>query len=304
MHMFEGRSAHLQRAAVTELRHCGGLQVLSGDIISTDAPTYGVVSGAHSTAVLLPEWFAGRNFSFGSQWEPQDMAFEGVCASRDEGTRCELELCRGSNGSGCARRTLCPDEHFTISALELQAAACTSAGGLIGSGTASDVCCDAMCGKCDGDQCTDLPGGAENCCATQIRDSGRQCTDEAAPCTLSLADPAVPLLGSASAPVVLAVRGTSAAHCGGVDQCADCDGRLCEPELTVSVPATAVGWFPVLPTSTEKQYGLAPSVLDVATGGGRGLRRRCTARLLAEWHKPGNEQRLAVHVFNYGVGRC
>lgn len=44
------------------------------------------------------------------------------------------------------------------------------------------VCCLATCGTCGGSQCGSRPGGATNCCQTQILSSNRNCEDLEPPC--------------------------------------------------------------------------------------------------------------------------
>jgi parallel beta-helix repeat protein len=44
------------------------------------------------------------------------------------------------------------------------------------------VCCLAMCGSCGGNQCGSRPGGATNCCQTQILSSNRSCDEFEPPC--------------------------------------------------------------------------------------------------------------------------
>ena len=44
------------------------------------------------------------------------------------------------------------------------------------------VCCALGCGKCGGEGCSRLPGGAENCCVGDILGSGRSCDRFSPPC--------------------------------------------------------------------------------------------------------------------------
>ena len=44
------------------------------------------------------------------------------------------------------------------------------------------VCCIAICGTCGGSQCGSRPGGANNCCQTQILSSNRSCEAFEPPC--------------------------------------------------------------------------------------------------------------------------
>lgn len=46
------------------------------------------------------------------------------------------------------------------------------------------VCCLAICGTCGGTSCGSRPGGATNCCQTQILSSNRNCEDSDPPCIL------------------------------------------------------------------------------------------------------------------------
>ncbi|HJK90768.1 MAG TPA: hypothetical protein RMH26_08590, partial [Polyangiaceae bacterium LLY-WYZ-15_(1-7)] len=46
------------------------------------------------------------------------------------------------------------------------------------------VCCAASCGTCGGSGCGSRPGGAESCCGSAIRSSGRSCLTSEPPCVL------------------------------------------------------------------------------------------------------------------------
>ena len=47
-----------------------------------------------------------------------------------------------------------------------------------------NVCCPASCGRCGGPGCSGLPGGADACCTTNIRETGVSCQEGGAPCLI------------------------------------------------------------------------------------------------------------------------
>jgi heparanase 1 len=47
------------------------------------------------------------------------------------------------------------------------------------------VCCAATCGRCGGQHCSALPGGAADCCGGAIAKAGRSCAQHDAPCVLT-----------------------------------------------------------------------------------------------------------------------
>jgi len=47
-------------------------------------------------------------------------------------------------------------------------------------------CCASSCGTCGGSQCGNRPGGSSNCCTSRIKDSGRYCDTNEAPCIKSV----------------------------------------------------------------------------------------------------------------------
>ena len=46
------------------------------------------------------------------------------------------------------------------------------------------ACCAASCGKCGGTGCSQLPGGASNCCTGSIAAANKSCTKHPAPCVM------------------------------------------------------------------------------------------------------------------------
>lgn len=48
-----------------------------------------------------------------------------------------------------------------------------------------NVCCDKDCGVCGGTNCSARPGGAQNCCVSNIINSNISCSQTTAPCILS-----------------------------------------------------------------------------------------------------------------------
>jgi hypothetical protein len=97
-----------------------------------------------------------------------------------------------------------------------------------------DVCCSAECGsKCGGSGCSDRPGGASSCCNKAIRDAGRLCTDNSAPCVHKPAPiddepPVVPMPSPASADptCALGTLSSSGAVCC-PSTCVTCGGSGC-----------------------------------------------------------------------------
>ena len=47
------------------------------------------------------------------------------------------------------------------------------------------VCCASTCGRCGGQHCSALPGGAAGCCGGNIKKAGRSCAHHDAPCVLA-----------------------------------------------------------------------------------------------------------------------
>eukprot|EP01046_Picozoa_sp_COSAG06_P046186 COSAG06_NODE_6507_length_2902_cov_1.591509_3_plen_370_part_00 len=47
------------------------------------------------------------------------------------------------------------------------------------------VCCAAACGRCGGEHCSALPGGAASCCGGEIKKAARSCAQHDAPCVLA-----------------------------------------------------------------------------------------------------------------------
>jgi hypothetical protein len=84
------------------------------------------------------------------------------------------------------------------------------------------VCCAEQCGACAVSGCSGLPGGAANCCSSQILPSGRLCSEHDAPCILD-GDPLCERgILSADGTVCCAA---SCGRCGGSD-CSSLPGGL------------------------------------------------------------------------------
>eukprot|EP00903_Cladosiphon_okamuranus_P009656 g9189.t1 len=61
----------------------------------------------------------------------------------------------------------------------------TCQGGIEGIGAGGVVCCALSCGECAGNGCSGRPGGADNCCGGNIKDSGVYCgASGEAPCII------------------------------------------------------------------------------------------------------------------------
>eukprot|EP00039_Didymoeca_costata_P008579 m.113685 g.113685 ORF g.113685 m.113685 type:complete len:581 (-) comp14143_c0_seq2:151-1893(-) len=66
-----------------------------------------------------------------------------------------------------------------------------------------DVCCAEKCGRCSGQGCGSLPGGAASCCADGIEHTGHSCNSYDPPCVLGPPTPPPPPSGNITASLVI-----------------------------------------------------------------------------------------------------
>jgi hypothetical protein len=115
------------------------------------------------------------------------LAADGICCDKEcgscTGTGCSS---RPGGASNCCRSSIeaaglsCADDEAPCIIPDPK---CEN--GIIGSG---NICCPASCGSCTGTGCGSRPGGAWNCCAGNIRESGVSCAEGQAPCVMPVVD--------------------------------------------------------------------------------------------------------------------